>query len=1695
MSESGKSCVVNLLSSLCSRNLETVSLNASSDTMDLLGGFEQADVGRSILELYDKIQLRLKCILDSLLCQGVEAGLKQMEVVVRLNSLFSSATRDKKRKHQLSALTDLIAVIKENGNVPEAEVLSAELEQVKSASKHGTFEWIESVLCRALRDGSWLLIDNVNLCSASVLDRLNALFEAGGKLTVSERGVLDGQIPEVTPHPDFRVFMLYDPSRGDISRAMRNRGVEIYIPAAQEVRFSESDRMGLISTNLDSALSSSIAFSQSLGIDYAKGLKEFSEKVSILGLQTLCGSQQLAEEATDEKAMTVEQRICWLLGSSQLRLLFPELAETCSHLLPVIEFVSSEELFRISFNFFMTFFVKSNADLTVSVISLIFNSPSLAELCRQFADNPLLVKFYSNCDDHNAAWEPRVRPSCSQAENSLANRLSLILVTYSRLKALQGRVDDNPKCLLSGSNSSFKLSSPVLEQFSVMMTALFKGLEAELNREAELTNLQWREFDSLLFWVYELAGLGLQAVGSVQEEDLERLLFVFWSWMAEKLLLLTDTLSLDLKSLFSKYQSVMESLNYDSNSFSEFRAITDLCPNPPASLESLHLLKSFQDIEVCLRNRDIISRISLLANLHGRVDSILKEVQSNSMSNFAATSKILAEYNNFSSPSTLSSSLFYRLQLVAISSRLSQVSGKLENNMFLPAKLVIMSDELRDMERRAMHNLMQCSNVDKKALTLVHNPIDLSLIEDEATSVPTNLTNIVCSVLAADAGLPLVCFEEKQEQVKGLIKLLKNFEAPDMFGSLQKRYSKEINAIVSGLLQSLGLDSSNGNIEDLFDVDGLDANVRLVLRKLAAKPLGTNLFDVHISLVLLNLCKLQIYGCLGAIDPAAKEALKYDQTLKELKYVNHQLSVMDKFKESVGANHPHRALLEERGTELKAMSESMVRRTAERGNLSFSLLSNTVKQYKDGLGSVDNLMKLVNNLETVHNCGSTGSTLAETNLWIKSSTKFASDLLDHYSFPDLVFPIVESVTSCIVSVEAAVAEINQKIVRDRCDKLDRIVTMLSDPVIPPSQDLNSFLRFCLDPTVPAFVGGNNDLKILKTVMVMVKHSLSIAPNLALPSNYLHEALSRLLTAWRKELELRERQKQEEEELFKSRTVCADVDEEKEIEAEFKAMFPSFREVFADIRPSDNLNDAMAVEEEESKPTFSAVRLDIVKDIASFMFKYIGNENDDGVLDISRHDFESRLKAMNNLIAEQVGINSPALEVALVPALISLSATMLTQGEQKKSYNFYTDPNQEECKLMKPILSVLGSCVGKLLEEFPDNPLLLQIMAVRNKILSFSLYSAISQNLTGLELLLEACQEWEKNAHRGVSVQTMMNGISSLILRWRKLELSNWKPILRQTLEALRAESCEFWLHVMGVVMESRKKTDTVRALIQFVEAASIADFTTRLEILRSVQRLMVMLGSKKRWLIAALENVHQYFSRFNESINAKLEAIFKNSEKQVGEFVKMARWKDTNFWSVKSMVDKTRKVLHKALREYKKAIAAPCRQYFIDEGTSNQEEQEKIHTIEKVLVKAFRASAPRLIRSVKNFKQEDIGSYDKLSSQAFNISVKINKRLTDMKLIDDIAELTPNIVTEMEKLQKLTVDASKSKEEQKKQAGFIQQRKRKALNDLFKTLQGLGLSYRHGLINTGDMGTNQELFHKLDQNIPLWTESEKYFFR
>lgn len=57
-----------------------------------------------------------------------------------------------------------------------------------------------------------------------------------------------------------------------------------------------------------------------------------------------------------------------------------------------------------------------------------------------------------------------------------------------------------------------------------------------------------------------------------------------------------------------------------------------------------------------------------------------------------------------------------------------------------------------------------------------------------------------------------------------------------------------------------------------------------------------------------------------------------------------------------------------------------------------------------------------------------------------------------------------------------------------------------------------------------------------------------------------------------------------------------------------------------------------------------------------------------------------------------------------------------------------------------------------------------------RIVKFSISCPLMKFLHGLEVLSEKAQEWEENAHSGVSLMTELTAVRTLIVEWRSLEL-------------------------------------------------------------------------------------------------------------------------------------------------------------------------------------------------------------------------------------------------------------------------------------------------------------------------------------
>jgi midasin len=225
----GKSSLVRTIANLAGSSLHEISINNATDASDILGSFEEIDPRVRAQKLLDDVSEYLEGITTS--CNGSKL-LASQRVYCSLEALRSSLSAGKPHADIWTIARQVRDTFAMDSSMdsPQKEKIVFSLDGLLADHDGlGRFEWIDGPLVRALKDGSWILLDGANLCNPSVLDRLNSLCENDGRLTLNERGAVNGEVEIIKPHPNFRLFMCVDSQLGELSRAMRNRGVEITI--------------------------------------------------------------------------------------------------------------------------------------------------------------------------------------------------------------------------------------------------------------------------------------------------------------------------------------------------------------------------------------------------------------------------------------------------------------------------------------------------------------------------------------------------------------------------------------------------------------------------------------------------------------------------------------------------------------------------------------------------------------------------------------------------------------------------------------------------------------------------------------------------------------------------------------------------------------------------------------------------------------------------------------------------------------------------------------------------------------------------------------------------------------------------------------------------------------------------------------------------------------------------------------------------------------------------------------------------------------------------------------------------------------------------------------------------------------------------------------------------------------------------
>ena len=132
----------------------------------------------------------------------------------------------------LELLEDESRMILERARTSDRRLTHVEKQQIAANEGIVPPQWRfqEGLIPRALREGWWVILDEVNLAEPQVLERLNSVLERAPTLVLTEGpGTRFGPTGDVPVHPDFRIFATMNPAeyqgRSVLSPAYKDRWV------------------------------------------------------------------------------------------------------------------------------------------------------------------------------------------------------------------------------------------------------------------------------------------------------------------------------------------------------------------------------------------------------------------------------------------------------------------------------------------------------------------------------------------------------------------------------------------------------------------------------------------------------------------------------------------------------------------------------------------------------------------------------------------------------------------------------------------------------------------------------------------------------------------------------------------------------------------------------------------------------------------------------------------------------------------------------------------------------------------------------------------------------------------------------------------------------------------------------------------------------------------------------------------------------------------------------------------------------------------------------------------------------------------------------------------------------------------------------------------------------------------------------
>ena len=1513
----GKTSLVRLLADMHGVPLEELRLSNASDTMDVLGSFEQRDPAVTRTAVLAGAHEAASAAVHAAAAHGGDVAALER---ARRDLSADGAARDA----ALALLEQSVAPT----HVDTIRALRAHLAAGNDASA-GTFEWVDGPLVRAARRGAWLLLDNANLCSASVLDRLNSLFESPPSLALSERGMVNGEVPQLAPHPAFRVFMTLDPRHGELSRAMRNRGIELWIdtPATPPIRGPPTD-----GTPIARAVAAH-ATRRGFHIPMHAPPPACDLSEAPLADARFVLTQPLSEELIVYAAQA--------LRPAELRLVTAMHRGAADALAAAAAAVAPYVAVR-------------NAHLATLGIHV-------GALVGADARRTVIARFFPDADAAAAAVEAAVRGSMRLAELDRAPETSIIQRSRAR--------------------------DPELPHELAPLHALVHGA-ALLVRDAHKAALP------ALGDVDAAAALLIESTrGTMPDYSLLRILLqtlrdaVFRVPGADALLALVQGA---LAPLTAHGGILLHAL--------WARAL------PAADARDMELLGELER----LLSRPTAPHVhttglELLGTLHLGTYGARRDELRGIVSDFIARAAC-AEYTAPRFPF-----VGHALPLVALG---------LSAWPSVPAARVVLSHGAA----HAPYAPADAAGVQLAAWGApVPAPLALRALHAAGSRVAEAALLHTALNARAAKNVPLHAWPEYERHLDELSRVLCVAPVRTRDDALRTLLGDALQLVASALA-----DVTQAAIPEAghLTLDSPDAARNAAQLVHASHPqLGAALVQwaecadlAHSSaahaFVRTGLLAIDVYLPAVPLDPVA-EARANATFAESLCTRARALAAVEVAAVAARAAQPHAVIEQlEHAAHTTAAAAARASQTRVVRDSDPALLSRLHRELHTFATQVLDHARIDRFIQRL----AEGSGHEEAASFYASLTAFESRLERSFApLRDLCTPFLIAL-SLIATGSALLAPRNAR------TKTLKAATQF--PSIAAAHALRTSKAPSRASAVPELLAALRGAVYDRAAGVSVS-AADVSP-----------LYDQLYVIWAAERERHRAAAEEKASIYVHKAV-EETDEQAALEAELARLFPTYDNVLED-------------EQGSRSRTETAARLDdaAVQAVADAHVALFATAADQPA-------FDAFVAAAERLaIALASNCAAPGTAALDTSSAVFQVRTLAPRAPLERA-NFYHDAQPQETGRIAPILTAMQSRIAAALVELPEQQQLIQLSERCDRVESLAAQSPIAKVLAAIEQLLVLIDDWETFASRETSMRSFANELTSLVIEWRRLELSSWEHLLNDETES-ESRTASLWFFSLYEAL-ARGGGERIRELVElldtFMRQSSAAQYAARLRLVRAFGTYAATIDKR---VADMLHSIAAFYAQFTTRVSDVIDKQRALLERDIREYIKLASWRDINVYSLRMSAQKTHTYLLRTLRKFRDVLRQPVDPILAAAGEDRP----------AIVVRTLQGSTapiPESCRVGDTPAPESTQTAQAHLADAPKVVARL-RSLCEKKLLptlcsssgEALAELGDEILSTADDLAQQTPAAST--EDNEKAIKALATQKRRAWADLLRELRRLGLT-------------------------------------